>query len=76
MPNAQRSAAGKPVRIDFDGIEQRIVAVPDLALRDYAQLHAGPPGTVFFLEPVPAAGTQDRPGGGGGPNNGNNTLHR
>ena len=75
MPNAQRSASGKPVRIDFDGIQQRIVAVPDLALRDYAQLHAGPPGTVFFLEPVPAAGTQDRPAGGfGGP--ANNTLHR
>jgi len=31
---------------------------------------------VFFLEPVPPAGTQDRPAGGGGPNNGNNTLHR
>ncbi len=75
MPNAQRAAAGRPVRIDFDGIQQRIVAVPDLALRDYAQLHAGPPGTVFFLEPVPATGTQDRPGGGFG-GGGNNALHR
>ena len=75
MPNAQRSTSGKPVRVDFDGIQQRIVAVPDLALRDYAQLHAGPPGTVFFLEPVPAAGTQDRPAGGFG-GAANNTLHR
>ena len=75
MPNAQRSVTSRPVRIDFDGIQQRIVAVPDLALRDYAQLQAGPPGTVFFLEPVPAAGTQDRPAGGFG-GAANNTLHR
>ena len=65
MPNAQRAAAGRPIRIDFDGIQQRIIAVPDLALRDYAQLRAGAPGTVFFLEPIPATGTGDRPGGGG-----------
>jgi tricorn protease len=76
MPNAQRAQAGRPVRIDFDGIQQRIIAVPDLALRDYSQLKAGLPGTVFFLEPVPPSGTNERPGGGGGPGGGNGTLHR
>ena len=76
MPTAQRAVPGRPVRIDFDGIQQRIVAVPDLALRDYSQLRAGSPGTVFFLEPIPATGTGDRPGGGGGFGGGNNTLHR
>ena len=60
MPNVQRAVAGRPVRIDFDGIQQRIIAVPDLALRDYAQLRAGPPGTVFFVEPMPASGTGGR----------------
>jgi tricorn protease len=76
MPNAGRAAAGRAVRIDFDGIQQRIVAVPDLAIRDYSQLRAGPPGTVFFLEPIPPSGTSERGGGGGGPGAGNNTLHR
>ena len=73
MPNAARAQAGRPVRIDFDGIQQRIIAVPDLALRDYASLRAGPPGTVFFLEPIPATGTG---GGGGGFGGAGNTLHR
>src|SRR5688500_8732548 len=56
------------VRIDFDGIRNRIIAVPNLALRDYGQLKPGFAGSVFFLEPVPASGT----GGGGA----GNTLHR
>lgn len=58
----------RPVRIDFDGIQQRIVAVAGVVDRDYTGLRAGPAGTVFFLEPVPATGTN---GGAGG-----NTLHR
>ncbi|HEY5441589.1 MAG TPA: PDZ domain-containing protein [Gemmatimonadaceae bacterium] len=65
------------VRMDFDGLQQRIVAVQDVALREYAQLRAGAPGTVFFLEPVPETGTSEPPPGppGGGSQPGN-TLHR
>lgn len=66
--------AGRAVRIDFDGIQQRVMAVPGIADRGYNQLRAGPPGTVFFVEPVPASGTG---GGAGGPGGGaGGTLHR
>ena len=41
--------------IDFAGLAQRIVAV-DLPSRDYTALQAGPNGTVFFIESVPANG--------------------
>ena len=71
--NAARSARRATV-IDFDGIQQRIIAVEDVALRNYTQLQAGPAGTVFFLEPVPASGTAG--GGGRGGAGGGNTLHR
>ncbi len=66
VPRAQRAG---PVRIDFDGLQDRVIAVPGVTLRDYSQLKAGVAGTVFFLEPVPASGTAG--GGGGG-----STLHR
>lgn len=65
--NAARNARRATV-IDFDGIQQRIVAVQDVALRNYTALQAGPTGTVFFLEPIPVSGT----GAGGG----SSTLHR
>ncbi|MEO5814291.1 MAG: PDZ domain-containing protein, partial [Gemmatimonadaceae bacterium] len=65
------------VRIDFDGLQQRIVAVQDVALREYGQLRAGAPGTVFFLEPIPQTGTVEPPGPGAGGGGGNaNVLHR
>lgn len=70
--NAARNARRATV-IDFDGIQQRIIAVQDVALRNYTQLQAGPAGTVFFLEPVPASGTGGGAAAGGG---GSNTLHR
>ncbi len=57
------------VRIDFDGLRQRILPVPGVAARDYAGLRSGAPGTVFFLETVNPAGTADAPAPGG-------TLHR
>ena len=47
------------VQIDFDGLQQRIVAVPGVPERQYADLQAGMDGQVFYLE----AG---RGGGGGG----------
>ena len=64
---------GRPIRIDFDGIQQRVIAVPGITDRGYSQLHAGTAGTVFFLEPVPASGTG---GGGAGGAGGGGTLHR
>ncbi|MBL0939547.1 MAG: PD40 domain-containing protein [Gemmatimonadaceae bacterium] len=67
MPSAPRQ-----VRIDFDGLQQRVIPVTGLIERDYSALMAGPAGTVFFLEPMPASGTGGGPGAGGG----GNTLHR
>ena len=63
----------RPVTIDFDRMQQRILAVPGIVDRDYSQLRAGPAGTVFFVEPVPPTGTG---GGGAGPGGGGGTLHR
>lgn len=57
--------AGRVVRIDFDGMRQRILPVPGVAARDYAGLRSGAPGTVFFLETVAATGTADAPAPGG-----------
>jgi tricorn protease len=47
-----RGAAAAPVtvQIDFDGLAQRIVAVPGIPNRQYSQLKAGVAGTVFYLE--------------------------
>ena len=69
-----RSAVQRPVtvRIDFDGLQNRTIAVQPVALRSYNQLKPGAAGTVFFLESVPAIGTGNQAGGGGG----GNTLHR
>ena len=67
-------ASRGPVRIDFEGIHQRIVAVESVAQREYTQLRAGAPGSVFFVEPIPRTGTNEGPGEGGGGAGG--TLHR
>ena len=48
------------VQIDFDGLQQRIISVPGVPERQYADLQAGVDGQVFYME----AG---RAGGGGGP---------
>ena len=58
------------VQIDFDGLPQRIISVPGVPERQYAELKAGAPGTVFYMEAA-AAGGGGRGGGGGG-----STLHR
>jgi tricorn protease len=64
------SAARAPtVTIDFDGIMQRVVSL-DVVPRDYSALSSALPGTLFFLESVPASGV-----GGGGPGGGS-VLHR
>ncbi|HEY1403942.1 MAG TPA: PDZ domain-containing protein, partial [Pyrinomonadaceae bacterium] len=45
------AAAKKPelVRIDFDGIDQRVLALP-VPARNYAGMREGKPGTLFILE--------------------------
>ncbi len=62
-PDASRDAesdAPRPVRIDFDGIDQRIVALPFPSL-DYAGLRAGKAGVVYAIE-RPVAGPGQPPG--------------
>jgi len=66
---AAQGGAVRPVVIDFDGLQQRIIAVSGIADRDYGDLEAGPAGSVFFLEALPATGTSG--GGAAG-----STLHR
>ncbi len=48
------------VQIDFDGLQQRILAVSGVPERRYSQLRAGVAGTVYYLEAAEA------PGGGRG----------
>ena len=47
----QAESAGEEVRIDFEGIQRRIVAVP-MPVRRYALLVAGPKGSIFLGEQV------------------------
>ena len=69
-PAPPRPRTPVTVQIDFDGLQQRILAVPGVPERQYSQLKAGPAGTIFYLE-ASAAGGGGRGGGGGG-----STLHR
>ncbi|MBI1765893.1 MAG: PD40 domain-containing protein [Acidobacteria bacterium] len=70
-PRAPRQPA--TVTIDFDGLQQRIIAVPGLPERQYSQLRAGVAGTVYYLE---SAGGGGRGGGGGFGGGGGSTLNR
>lgn len=57
--NAPRPPAKKeaePVRIDFDGIDQRIVALPQIPARNYVSLQAGK-ANLFYLLEVPQGAT-------------------
>ncbi len=49
------TASSQPVTIDFDGLSQRILAIPGVPERQYSRLQAGAAGTVFFLEAPPVA---------------------
>jgi tricorn protease len=63
---AAPEAPPKPVRIDFDKLQQRIVALP-LPARAYLGLEAGRAGILFALEPAAGGGGgRGGPGGGGG----------
>lgn len=48
---AAPTAGAVKVRIDFDGLSQRILALP-IPARDYAALYPGPEGTIFYAESV------------------------
>ncbi len=50
----------KDLKIDFDGIDQRIISLP-LAARNYVALVPGLPGTFFLFEAVPSSGTTNAP---------------
>ncbi len=66
VPATSAAAARTPVvTIDFDNIARRIIAVPNVASRDYALVKSGAAGTVFFWENVEATGPveQTAPGG-------------
>ncbi len=69
---APRAPRGAPpvVTIDFDGLEHRILSVPGVPEGQYANLHAGAPGTVFYTQAGSAGGGRGAGGGGG------STLHR
>jgi tricorn protease len=57
------------VQIDFDGLSQRIIAVPNVPARQYLDLQAGVDGQVFYMEaPRPAGVGGGGFGGGGGGN--------
>ena len=47
------STASKDIRIDLDGIDQRIIAVEKISPRDYSSLMGGAEGSFFYLENVP-----------------------
>jgi tricorn protease len=51
-----------PVRIDFEGIGQRILALP-IPARSYSDMKAGKAGMIFILEDVPQTGAGSPPGG-------------
>jgi tricorn protease len=51
-----RPRAPVSVQIDFDGLQQRILAVPGVPERQYSMLKAGAAGTVFYLEASPGPG--------------------
>ena len=55
---AKPAAAPPVVQIDFDRLQQRILAVNGVPSRRYSQLKAGAAGTVFFLEAATAAGAR------------------
>ncbi len=47
---ARSLKAAVNVRIDFEGLSNRIISVPGIPSRQYNKLLAGAPGTVFYLE--------------------------
>ncbi|HEX6967176.1 MAG TPA: PDZ domain-containing protein [Gemmatimonadaceae bacterium] len=71
MPDTLKAmlAPRRNVEIDFDGLQQRVIAVQGIAERPYTELHAGRAGTVFFAEDLPPTGTGEDSASGA-------TVHR
>ena len=61
------------VQIDFDGFEQRIIAVPGVAEHQYSELRAGVSGIVYYLEAAAGRGGRGEEASGAG---GGSTLQR
>src|SRR5258708_17938039 len=66
-PAARTPRTPVNVQIDFDGLQQRIIAVPRVPEHQYSQLRAGVAGTVYFLEPAEGRGGGRGGAGGEGP---------
>ena len=62
----QQARGAVNVTIDFDGMQNRILAVPGVPARGYSRLRPGVAGTVFYLDPGAGGGGGGRGGGGGG----------
>jgi len=71
-PPARASRTPVTVQIDFDGIQNRIIAIPGVTEHQYSQLKAGAAGTVYFLQ----ASTAEGRGGGGRGGGGGSALIR
>jgi tricorn protease len=73
-PNQPDRAPRRPVsvQIDFDGIGQRIVAIPNVPAREYSKLLPGVAGTVFYEQA--AAAVEDDGGGRGGAGGGSSII--
>ena len=59
-PKEPPKTTPEPFSIDFEGIENRILAIP-LPVGNYRDLEAGAPGTFYYIESPP----DDNPFGGG-----------
>jgi tricorn protease len=60
------------VQIDFDGLSQRIIAIPGVPVREYSKLKSGVAGTVFYEQA--ATGAEDDGGGRGGAGGGSSVI--
>ncbi|MDQ2844665.1 MAG: PDZ domain-containing protein, partial [Acidobacteriota bacterium] len=72
-PESPAGMVGQPkppvtVSIDFDGLQNRIIAVGGIPERQYSSLRAGAAGTVFYLENLTGGQPSTTPAGA--------TLHR
>jgi tricorn protease len=70
-PGREAAKEKVEVKIDFDGISQRILALP-FAARRYTALAPGKVGTLFVSENIPPSGATEPEG----PPQGNDTLYK
>ncbi len=63
-PLPQRGPA--TVNIDFDGLSNRILAVPGIPARAYTRLKAGVPGFIYYTDPGAGGGGRGGRGAAGG----------